>query len=110
MTLEPGTVTVSFTNLAPQAASEVLFLVRDNTGRVIDSYDDRGTFSQGATIRNAFTTREAHGTPKVDVETVTFVDGSEWVTGQPNPLTRRQAAQSNEAFAMLSATLNEAAR
>ena len=107
---ESGTVTVSFTNLAPQAANEVLFLVHDSSGRVIDSYDDRGTFSQGATIRNTFTMRDAHSAPKVDVEKITFVDGSEWVAGQSNPLSRRQAAQSNEAFAMLSATLNEAAR
>jgi hypothetical protein len=88
-----GTVSVSFTNLAPQPANEVVFSVRNDNGRVIDSFDDYGTFSQGVAIHHNFTTPEASGTPKIDIEKVTFADGSEWMSGRPSPLSRRQSAQ-----------------
>ena len=67
-------------------------MVHDETGRIIDSYDDYGTFSQGVEIRNTFTALNPDNHPKVDLFEVTFADGNVWFAGQPNPMARRQAA------------------
>lgn len=89
---EFGVVTVSFTNLSPKPAQDVFFTVRDDRGNVIGSYDDAGSFAQGVSIRQTFTTREAGSTPQLTVERVSFANGSAWTAGELNPMSRRQAS------------------
>lgn len=97
---------ISFTNLDPIPAKEVLFFVRDGNGRVIDSYDDYGTFSQGVEIRHTFSALAPDSDPKLNVAEVTFADGSVWFEGQPSPMLRRQAASEQSLSAGFSKELS----
>ena len=90
--LDMPQTTVSFTNLNPSAAKDVLFFARDEDGRVIGSYDDHGTFAQGVVIRHTFSALNPDLQRKLEIEEVTFADGSVWLAGQSNPMARRQAA------------------
>jgi hypothetical protein len=96
----PRKVTVSFTNLNPSAARNVVFGMRGPDGSLVSSFSAAGTFAQGVSIRHDFTVagverRQQLARQEVDVEQATFADGTTWNNGQANPLSRRQSVSAN---------------
>jgi hypothetical protein len=72
--------TVSFVNDGTLAATSVTFGV--TSGKTTQIVVDRGLFSPGATITHDLKeTRIFEDTPEIDVEQVTFADGTLWKRG-----------------------------
>jgi hypothetical protein len=71
------TVTISYANESSQPATDVDFVSLDG-GQIVDSYQDTGTFTTGATIEHTFFDAAPAGT-QVAVGYVKFADGSTWV-------------------------------
>jgi hypothetical protein len=89
--LMPRHLTITFTNHQTQPANDVVLGILDAKGRVVDEYEDTGTFSPGVTI--AAKVPFDNVLDKVagaDVESVTFADGSTWT--KTENLSRRQSA------------------
>jgi hypothetical protein len=71
----PDTLEISFVNRGQIAASAVEFAVR--SGNQVQTIVDRGTFAPGVEIAQEF--EPTIGIPTtLDVEAVTFVDGTTW--------------------------------
>ncbi len=89
--LLPRYITISFTNVQAQPATDIVFGMLDSKGRVVDQYEDSGTFSPG--VRIAAQVPFDQILDKVagfDVEAATFADGSTWTKDEN--LSRRQSA------------------
>jgi hypothetical protein len=72
--------TVSFVNDGELQATSVAFAV--TSGKTTQIIVDRGVFSPGATITHDLKgTSLFEGTPAIDVEQVTFADGTVWKRG-----------------------------
>lgn len=72
-----GKVTISFVNAGAVPATSVQFAVRSN--KVTELILDKGTFSPGANIKHDFSLDPTLGSSaEVDVEHVTFADGTVW--------------------------------
>jgi len=72
-----GKVTISFVNANAAPATIVRFAVRSS--KATELIVDKGTFSQGARITHDFSLDPNVGTsPQVEVEQVTFADGTAW--------------------------------
>jgi ABC-type oligopeptide transport system substrate-binding subunit len=72
-----GNVTVSFVNSANAPATSVEFAVRE--GKRMETIVDKGTFSPGASITHEFALNPEFGsTSDVEIEQVTFADGTSW--------------------------------
>jgi hypothetical protein len=84
-------ITVSFTNVQAQPATDVVLGMLDSKGRVVDQYDDAGTFSPGVQIsaQVPFDQILDH-VSSFEVEAATFADGSTWT--KPENLNRRQSS------------------
>jgi hypothetical protein len=87
----PRYITVSFTNQQAQPATDIVFGMLDGKGRLVDQYEDTGTFAPGVRIaaQVPFDQILDHVTG-MDVEAATFADGTTW-TKNENP-SRRQSA------------------
>jgi hypothetical protein len=84
-------ITISFSNQQAQAATDIVFGMLDGEGRVVDKYEDTGTFSPGVKIAAQVPFDQIiDKVSGFDVETATFADGSTW-TKTESP-TRRQSA------------------
>ena len=86
-----GIVTVAFTNTSAIPASDIVFAVRGTNGAIIDRYEDVGTYERGVTVRHSFTDLQTDPNQRLEVDSATFADGSEW--NNPGPTTtigRRQ--------------------
>jgi hypothetical protein len=89
----PGMVNVSFTNMSAVPAKEIVFSLHGYKGHLLGTYHDVGSFAQGQTVSHRFTDRNIDESQQLEVDKATFADGTVWEAGQPNPMTRRQAAQ-----------------
>jgi hypothetical protein len=74
----PGLATIAFTNTAPVPATNITFDVLGYDGRVINQYEDAGTFTQGVTIRHTFPDHSIDTDQQIRVESVKFADGAVW--------------------------------
>jgi hypothetical protein len=91
----PGFVTVDYTNENAVPATHILFDLENADGKLIDQFEDVGTFSHGAAIRHVFPDLKEDTNQQVAVDTVDFADGSSWSRPLPTPVqSRRQAMQS----------------
>jgi hypothetical protein len=88
----PGRIAISFTNTEATPATAVDFEVHGYNGRVIGRIEDTGTFTQGAVINHSFSDGALDNRQSVDVENVTFADGSTWSKPVLHPVIRRQAS------------------
>jgi hypothetical protein len=88
-----GMMNVTFTNTNPVTATEILFVLRDQGGRVIDQYEDVGKYAQGQSFSHGFFDVEMTRQLQIEAEKATFADGSVWTSsGDFQPVTRRQAS------------------
>jgi hypothetical protein len=86
-----GTMNVTFTNTNPVAATEILFVLRDPGGGVVDEYKDVGKYAQGRSITHGFFDLEMTRQLRIKAERATFADGSVWTsTDEVQPVSRRQ--------------------
>ncbi len=89
--LLPRYITVSFTNLQTQPATDVVFGMLDSKGRVVDEYENRGTFSPGVKIAAQVPFDQIlDKVAGFDVEAATFADGTTWTKDEN--LSRRQSS------------------
>jgi hypothetical protein len=89
--LLPRYITISFTNVQAQPATDIVFGMLDSQGRVVDQYEDAGTFSPGVSIANQVPFDQIlDKVSGMDVESATFADGSTWTKNEN--LSRRQSA------------------
>ena len=88
-----GMINVTFTNTNPVTASEILFVLRDQGGRIIDQYKDVGKYAQGQSISHGFFDVQMTRELQIKAERATFADGSVWTsTDEFQPVSRRQAS------------------
>ena len=88
-----GMMHVTFTNTNPVTATEILFVLRDQGGRVIDQYKDVGKYVQGQSITHGFFDLQMTQLLQIKAEKATFADGSVWVSSEEfQPVSRRQAS------------------
>jgi hypothetical protein len=72
-----GKVTISFVDTGTVPATAVQFAVR--SGKTIETIVDKGTFSPGASVTHNFSLGSEFGSASaLDVERVTFADGTSW--------------------------------
>jgi hypothetical protein len=89
-----GFVTVAYTNENSVPATHIVFDLENADGKVIDQFEDAGTFSRGAAIRHTFPDFQEYSNQQVAVETVDFADGSSWSNTEATPVhSRRQATR-----------------
>jgi hypothetical protein len=88
----PGMLSVSFTNTAATPATEVDFNLLGYNGRVIGRFEDTGSFAPGVVINHSFPDAALDNKQSVEVEDVTFADGSTWSKPTLHPVVRRQAS------------------
>jgi hypothetical protein len=89
MELNPGLLTVAYTNMSAVPATKVVFVLQSN-GQALDHYVDVGKFSPGVVIRHSFADSHLESDQQLEVETVAFADGTAWTNAAPR--TRRQAS------------------
>lgn len=88
----PISAEVSFTNEGPSPATAVEFALESDSGFVLDSFNDVGTFTPGVTIRHSFPDNDsADAGQRVAVAKVTFANGTVWT----NPELVQESAQSD---------------
>jgi hypothetical protein len=88
-----GMMNVTFTNTNPATATEILFVLRDQGGRLIDQYKDVGKYVQGQSITHGFFDLQMTRQLQMKAEKATFADGSVWTSSEEfQPVTRRQAS------------------
>jgi hypothetical protein len=88
-----GMMNVTFTNTNPVAATEILFVLRDPSGRMVDQYRDVGKYPQGQSITHGFFDLQMTRQLEIKAEKATFADGSVWVPSEETqPVSRRQAS------------------
>jgi hypothetical protein len=92
---QPRTVNVTFINLNPVPAIEIVFDLRDGGGRLINRYKDVGKYMQGQSVTHGFFDVHVPRAFQMDAVRVAFADGSVWTTppDMPPP-SRRQASDS----------------
>lgn len=73
----PGLVTVAFTNENDAPATDIVFAL-ESDGKVIDRYEDVGTYVKGETVRHSFQDAQIDNDQQLAVEKATFADGSVW--------------------------------
>jgi hypothetical protein len=89
----PGMMYVTFTNTNPVTATQILFVLRDQGGGVVDQYKDVGTYAQGQSITHGFFDLKMTRQLQIKAERVTFSDGSVWTNSEDlQPVSRRQAS------------------
>jgi hypothetical protein len=87
-----GLVTVSFTNTSSMPATEIVFALWDRHGVFLNNIKDVGNYAPGAAVRYGFANLETALHQQLDVEKVTFADGSIWTNSVPfNAVSRRQS-------------------
>jgi hypothetical protein len=89
-------VTISYANTSPVPATDVVFALVANN-RIINSYEDTGTFSTGSTISHTFVDFSPAEDTHIVVDYVAFSDGSTWV----NPALATVAAAPVPSFPMV---------
>jgi hypothetical protein len=77
-TSDPGFATVAFTNTGSMPATDVVFAVKSG-GNVVDVYDAAGSFAPGVAISKNFPSTVPASDRDIEVESVTYSDGSVWV-------------------------------
>jgi hypothetical protein len=88
-----GMMNVTFTNTNPVTATEILFVLRDQGGRVIDQYKDVGKYAQGQSITHGFFDLQMTRQLQIRAERAAFADGSVWTSSdEVQPVSRRQAS------------------
>jgi hypothetical protein len=88
-----GMMNVTFTNTNPVTATEILFVLRDQGGRVVDQYKDVGNSAQGQSITHGFFDLQMTRQLQIKAERATFADGSVWTPAEDfQPVSRRQAS------------------
>ena len=75
----PAAAEIAYTNASSQPATEVVFAVTSADGKIVDMYDDVGTFSPGVTIDHTFPALTTADPSQLAVAQVTFADGSVWL-------------------------------
>jgi hypothetical protein len=84
---------VTFTNTNPVTATEILFVLRDQSGRYVDQYKDVGKYAQGQSITHGFFDLQMTRQLQMKAEKATFADGSVWTSSdEVQPVSRRQAS------------------
>jgi hypothetical protein len=92
---QPRMVNVSFINLNAVPALEIIFDLRDVSGRLINRYKDIGKYVQGQTVTHGFFDVHVPRAFQMDAVRVAFADGSVWTTPPDSPPpSRRQASDS----------------
>ncbi|MGA2395511.1 MAG: hypothetical protein ABSH03_19385 [Candidatus Lustribacter sp.] len=87
--IAPVAAEIAFTNEGSAPATDVVFAVESESGYVLDSYNDVGSFGPGVTVRHSFNDHNfAIDGERVAVAKVTFADGSVWT----NPDVQLEAA------------------
>jgi hypothetical protein len=88
-----GMMNVTFTNTNPVTATEIVFVLREPGGRVIDQFKDVGKYPQGQTITHGFFDLQMTRQLEIKAEKATFADGSVWASSEETqPVSRRQAS------------------
>jgi hypothetical protein len=89
-----GFVTVNYTNENSVPATNIVFDLENADGKLIDQFEDVGTFSRGAAIRHTFPDLRVDSNQQVAIDTVDFADGSSWSNPVATPVhSRRQATR-----------------
>jgi hypothetical protein len=83
---EPGLVSVTFTNTNAAAATDVVFDLLGYDGAIIAQYNDVGTFAQDQPVRQRFPDIHIHDNQQLEVDQVTFADGTSWSAHSSGPL------------------------
>lgn len=73
----PGLVTVAFTNENDAPATDIVFDLQSG-GKLLDRYEDVGTYAKGETVRHSFQDIQIANDQELTVEKATFADGSVW--------------------------------
>jgi len=102
--IAPVAAEIAFTNQGTATATDVVFALESDSGYVLDSYNDVGSFAPGVSIRHSF---NDHNDPtegqRVAVAKATFADGTVW----NNPaVTLEPAATPADAVAVTSYSLD----
>jgi hypothetical protein len=77
---KPGQITISFVDTGSQPATDVVFSVR--TGNATETIVDKGHFSPGVSITHDFSLGSAGNGASVQIQHVTFADGTSWSSEQ----------------------------
>jgi hypothetical protein len=73
----PGLITVAFTNQNDTPATDIVFAL-ESDGKVIDRFEDVGSYAKGETIRHNFEDTQIANGQQLSVEKATFADGTVW--------------------------------
>jgi hypothetical protein len=88
--IAPVGAQIAFTNEGNTAATDIVFALESDSGYVLDSYNDVGSFAPGVTIRHNFADHNtAIDGERVAVAKATFTDGTVWT----NPDVQQEPAQ-----------------
>jgi hypothetical protein len=75
----PDAALISFTNEGASAATDVVFALESESGFVLDTYNDVGSFAPGVSVRHSFSDHnDASRGQQVVVAKATFADGTVW--------------------------------
>jgi len=75
----PVAAEIGFTNEGTAAATDIVFALESDSGYVLDTYNDVGTFAPGVAIRHSFNDHnDASEGQQVVVAKATFADGTVW--------------------------------
>ena len=76
----PVAARISFTNQGASPATDVVFALESNSGYVLDTYDDVGSFAPGVAVHHSFNDHNLAGDgQRVAVAKATFADGTTWI-------------------------------
>jgi hypothetical protein len=90
----PEAAQIAFTNEGSSAATEVVFALESESGYVLDTYNDVGSFAPGVAVRHSFNDHnDASNGEQVVVAKATFADGSVWTN--PNVIQESAAPQAD---------------
>jgi len=100
----PVAAQIAFTNEGTSAATDVVFALESESGYVLDSYNDVGSFAPGVSVRHSFNDHnDASNGEQVVVAKATFADGTVW----SNPdVTTEPAATPSEGVQVVSYSLD----
>jgi len=92
--IAPVAAEIAFTNQGTAAATDVVFALESDSGYVLDTYNDVGTFAPGVAVRHSFNDHnDATEGQQVVVAKATFADGTVWT----NPDVTQAAASTPSA-------------
>lgn len=75
----PIAARISFTNEGSSPATDIVFALESDSGYVLDTYNDAGSFAPGVAVHHSFNDHNPSSEgQRVAVAKATFADGSVW--------------------------------